>query len=178
MNRVSCYLLGAAIFTTGCSMGRQHEDLYQFMEQARNAPRGQVEPLPAFGGYKPYNYTSLRLHSPFEVPLKEAAGDFAAKKTVKPDESRRKEYLEGFNFTAFSLVGTIQKDGTLWSLVRFINEEGKVSIAKVKVSNYLGKNHGKIVANTPNRLEVVEIVPDGKGNWLERPRTLALVDRD
>lgn len=176
MNRLSCYLLGTVILTTGCSIGGQHQDLYEFMEQAKNAPRGQVEPLPAIGGYKPYNYSSLSLRSPFEPPLKVAPGDFAAKKTVKPDENRRKEYLEGFNFTSFLLVGSVQKDGTLWSLVQFTNEDGKLSIAKVTVGNYLGKNHGKIVASAPNRVEVIEIVPDGKGNWLERPRTLALVE--
>jgi type IV pilus assembly protein PilP len=27
------------------------------------------------------------------------------------------------------------------------------------------------------RIEVVEIVPDGEGGWLERPRTLTLKER-
>jgi type IV pilus assembly protein PilP len=48
----------------------------------------------------------------------------------------------------------------------------------VKVGNYLGKNHGRIKMIDESRVEVVEIVPDGKGNWVERPRTLALREKD
>jgi len=38
----------------------------------------------------------------------------------------------------------------------------------------MGRNHGRIVAIKNDRINLIEIVPDGHGGWLERPRTLAL----
>jgi type IV pilus assembly protein PilP len=50
-------------------------------------------------------------------------------------------------------------------------------VHRVKVGDYLGRNHGRIVAIDEARVDVVEIVPDGEGGWLERPRSLALKER-
>ena len=175
MSRILLTTLVFVLPLTGCSFGRDHQDLYEFMEEARNAPQGEVEPLPTFSAYATFRYSALALRSPFEPPLPELAdSDGAVKSSIKPDESRQKEYLEGINFASFSLVGSLEKDGRLWSLIN----DGDGGIHRVTVGNYLGKNHGRIVSNSPTRVEVVEIVPDGKGNWLERPRTLALSDKD
>lgn len=167
-------LLTSVLVLTGCSLGREHNDLHEFMEQARRAPAGEVEPLPTFSSYKTFQYGALALRSPFDAPLPELAEESATVSAQKPDESRQKEYLEGFNFASFSLVGSLSKDGRLWSLIN----DGEGGIHRVTTGNYLGKNHGKIVSNSPNRVNIVEIVPDGKGNWLERPRTLTLEDKD
>jgi type IV pilus assembly protein PilP len=40
----------------------------------------------------------------------------------------------------------------------------------------MGKNHGKIVAIDVGHLDLIEIVPNGYGGWLERPRTISLDD--
>ena len=54
---------------------------------------------------------------------------------------------------------------------------GADSVHRVKVGDYLGRNHGRITGIEENRVDVVEIVPDGEGGWLERPRTLSLAER-
>jgi type IV pilus assembly protein PilP len=38
----------------------------------------------------------------------------------------------------------------------------------------MGQNHGRVTSISEYGINVVEIVPNGLGGWLERPRTLAL----
>ena len=42
---------------------------------------------------------------------------------------------------------------------------------------YLGKNHGRIVATTETKIAITEIVPNGVGGWIERPRTIKLTEQ-
>jgi len=58
---------------------------------------------------------------------------------------------------------------------RAVNGAGGVH--RVKVGDYLGRNHGKILAIDESKIDVMEIVPDGEGGWLERPRSLSLKER-
>jgi type IV pilus assembly protein PilP len=38
----------------------------------------------------------------------------------------------------------------------------------------MGQNYGKVIRVTSQRIDVMEIVPNGVGGWLERPRSLVL----
>ena len=60
-----------------------------------------------------------------------------------------------------------------WSLI----DDGAGQIHRVTVGNYVGRNHGRIVQVTENRTDVIEIIPDGEGGWVERPRTLSLKEK-
>ena len=50
-------------------------------------------------------------------------------------------------------------------------------VHRVKIGDYLGTNHGKVVAISESQIDVVEIVTDGEGGWVERPRSLTLKER-
>lgn len=168
-------VIGLTLLCLGCRGGGEHEDLRAFMEDVSARPQGEIEPLPTFGMYESFKYSVMAYRSPFEKPLTVTVGDEPkGKLAVKPDENREKEYLEGFNFMSLTLVGTIKKDEILWSLIN----DGEGSVHRVTVGNYVGKNHGKIVAVGPSQLDVIEIVPDGKTGWVERPRALALKEND
>ena len=54
---------------------------------------------------------------------------------------------------------------------------GAGGVHRVKVGDYLGRNHGKILVIDDSKIDVMEIVPDGEGGWLERPRSLSLKER-
>ena len=47
---------------------------------------------------------------------------------------------------------------------------------RIRSGNYLGLNDGRITAVFEDRIEIVELVPDGAGGWLERPAKIALED--
>jgi type IV pilus assembly protein PilP len=91
--------------------------------------------------------------------------------TVKPDDDRAKEFLEQFTFDSLSMVGSIERSGTDWTLIR--DPEGGVH--RVTLGNYLGRHHGKIVEMSDTYVAVIEIVSDGtEDGWVERPRTIKL----
>ena len=48
---------------------------------------------------------------------------------------------------------------------------------RVRVGDYLGQADGRATAVHEDRIELVELVPDGAGGWLERPATVALEDQ-
>ncbi len=141
------------------------------MEQTRARPAGEIEPLPVFASYTHFSYSAMALRSPFETPFIADELAAGARLASAPDESRRRELLESFNFSALSLRGSLRgADGVRWALIN----DGSGGIHRVSVGNYLGRNHGRIVAVSEDKVEVVETVPDGRGGWLERPRTLSL----
>lgn len=163
-------IAGVVLLLTACS-GGSNEDLRQYMNEVRSKPAGEIEAVPVFPPYQPFRYTAAAMRSPFDTPMPAMSPDGSYGRTaVAPDENRRKEYLESVNFASLSMVGTITKDGVIWALVN----DGQGSIHRVRVGNYLGKNHGRVVALNKQQLDVIEIVPDGKNGWVERPRTLAL----
>ena len=164
------------VLISGCAGKGQHEDLQRFMVDTKAKPAGEIEPLPTFRAYKTFSYGAVAMRSPFDPPLALAVGDTVTgkDKVQAPDETRKREYLEGFNFAALSMVGVLSKNGQVWSLI----DDGNGGIHRVTVGNYMGKNHGRITSVTAAKADVIETVPDGKGNWVERPRTLALNEKD
>lgn len=168
-------LLGAALVMTlaGCVGGDDFSDLQAFMDQERARPKGSIEPLPKFQPYEAFTYGAAALRSPFQPPIKvDLASQQKGSKDIKPDEARVRQFLEGFNIETFEMVGTLANEGATFALVR-----GAGGVHRVKVGDYLGRNHGRITLIDEAKVDVVEIVPDGEGGWLERPRSLSLKER-
>ncbi|EIK43493.1 type IV pilus biogenesis protein PilP [Cellvibrio sp. BR] len=165
-------LLGAFLLV-GCGQS-SHQDLIDFMEEAKRRPKGQIEPLPTFSPYQPFAYSAMTLRSPFEKPI--PVDETAAKggRTVVPDLTREKEFLERFNVTALKMVGTVEKAGKLWALI----DNGERDVVPVTIGNYLGLNHGKIITTSPSQIEIMEIVGDGSNGWVERPRIIKLEEKE
>lgn len=160
-----------ALLLAGCGGNTSHTDLRTFMNHTRAQPEGEIEPLPVFASYRHFSYSAMAMRSPFDAPFTLEELDVGARASNAPDESRPRELLESFNFSSFSMRGGLRGiDGVQWALVG----DGNGAVHRVTLGNYLGRNHGRIVAVTDDRVDVIEIVPDGRGGWLERPRTLSL----
>lgn len=168
---LSCGLMILAL--TGCGAANDFNDLQSYMDEVRARPKGSIEPLPKFQAYEAFTYSAAALRSPFQPPIKiDLLAKQKGSQKVKPDEARIKQFLEGFNIEVFEMVGTLSKDGAVFALV-----SGAGGVHRVKVGDYLGRNHGRILAVNEAAIEVIEIVPDGEGGWLERPRSLSLKER-
>ncbi len=166
----SALALVMGLFLVACG-GNNFTDLDEFMDEKRSRPGGIIPPIPAFKAYKAFTYSATSLRSPFDRPIEiREISQLQAQSTVEPDETRPKEFLEQFTFDSLSMVGTLSRAGVDWILIR--DPEGGVH--RVKVGNYLGRNHGQIVEMTATYLAVVEIVSDGSEGWVERPRTIRL----
>lgn len=173
----SRYLIGALALVTlgGCSTDNGFSDLDRFMEEARNAPRGVVEPLPEFQAYEAFNYRSSDRRSPFQPPVEVQLTmlDEEPRSDVEPDQDRPKELLEQFSLDALNMVGTLRRSagaGALYALVK----DNQGGVHRVRKGNHMGENHGRVVGVEEGRIELIEIVPNGRGGWLERPRSLKL----
>ncbi len=149
----------------------EFSDLEEFMSDKRAQPGGVMTPIPPFKTYTAFSYSATTLRSPFDRPIEiREITQLQSVSTVKPDQNRPKEFLEQFTFDSLSMVGTLSRAGVDWSLMR--DPEGGVH--RVKLGNFLGRNHGKIVELTEAYVAVIEIVSDGNEGWVERPRTIKL----
>jgi len=159
-----------ALLLVGCS-DTKHADLNAYIDETLARPAGEIEPVPPLRPYKTYKYSAVTLRSPFEPPRDAAAqDDNFGRAAVAPDETRPREYLEGIAFASLSMVGSLERNGAIWALI----DDGRGGIHRVTMGNYLGKNHGRIVSLSKTQIDIIEIVPDGKNGWIERPRTLTL----
>src|SRR5690606_25850369 len=157
----------------GCGSSGDFADLRNYMDEVRAKPKGAIEPLPTFQPYESFTYRAASLRSPFQPPVKiDVVARQKGSQEIKPDESRVKQFLEGFNIETFEMVGTLRNDRELFALVN-----GAGGVHRVKVGDYLGRNHGKVLVIDESKIDVMEIVPDGEGGWLERPRSLSLKER-
>jgi type IV pilus assembly protein PilP len=168
-NKFAGPLLLSTLLLTACSAS--FEDVQSQMEAIRQKPRGKVDPPPEFNPMPTFTYAAHQLRSPFAPPITAEQLQLSSGKKVEPDLTRPQEYLERFNLEALRLRGTLQRPGaTLFALI----EDSNGGVQRVKVGNYLGKNQGRIVEITPSQISLVEIVPDGRDGWVERPRSLTL----
>lgn len=164
-------LVFCAALLGGC--GGDFADLDTYMAEVKARPVGAIEPIPTFKPYQSFTYSAQSMRAPFDIPLSAKEAAVQVGKTVKPDLLRAREFLERFNIEGLQMVGTLTQKGTLWALVK--DEESGVH--RVRIGNYLGKNHGRIVATTETEISVMEIVPNGVGGWIERPRTIKLTEQ-
>jgi type IV pilus assembly protein PilP len=161
----------AGSFLSACS-GRDFVDLDNFMAEKRARPGGIIAPIPTFKAYEAFAYSATTLRSPFDQPIEvREIAHLQAIAAIKPDNNRAKEFLEQYTFDSLNMVGTLERSETDWALIK--DPDGGVH--RVKMGNFLGRHHGKIVDMTDTYVAVVEIVSDGSADgWVERPRTIKL----
>lgn len=159
--------------TAACSQDNGFADIDRFMEETRAKPRGFVEPLPEFKSYEAFTYSAADRRAPFEPPVDVQLTmlDEQPMSDIEPDLNRPKEVLENFSIQQLTMVGTLS--GTSDSLFALIRDNAG-GIHRVKKGNYMGQNYGRIIGVNETRVELIEIVPNGRGGWVERPRSLTL----
>lgn len=169
-------MLASLALLTGCSGSGEFDDLQAYVAEVGARPKGRIEPLPEFKPYESFNYSAAGLRGPFTAPVEIKLIKYQqerAKSNIKPDLQRPKEYLENFSVDAVRMVGTLAltKDA-VWALL----DDADGGVHRVKVGNYVGRNHGKVISINAGSVDLIEIVPDGHGGWLERPRAIKLQD--
>jgi len=150
----------------GCTRGQS--DLETWVAKTKAEPAPPLQPLPVMQQFENFEYAAQNLRDPFSPPVpdrNEGTGP-------RPDDTRRKEVLEAFPLDSLNMAGTI---GSGKGLVGLLTAPDKVTY-RIKPGNYLGQNDGRVTAIYEDRIEIVELVPDGAGGWLERQAKIALED--
>ena len=159
-------LLGAAILSMAACT-RSSADLVAKVAEIKNQPAPPLDPLPVMQQFESFEYAAQNLRDPFSQPVADQDGG-----GLRPDPNRRKEVLEAFPLDSLDMVGTIGAGG---SVVALVMGPDKVTY-RVRPGNYMGLSDGRVTAVFDDRVEMVELVPDGAGGWLERQAKIALDD--
>lgn len=159
-----------------CSLGlsiaactRGDSDLKTWVAKVKAEPAPPLEPLPVMKQFESFEYAAQDLRDPFSAPVPDRNNSGSG---PRPDPERRKEVLEAFPLDSLNMAGTL---GSTKSLVGLLTAPDKVTY-RVRPGNYLGQNDGRVIAVYEDRIEIVELVPDGAGGWLERQAKIALED--
>lgn len=166
----TCMILACVLMLAGC--GRGTRDLDRWVAEVRQRPADPIEPIPAMDMPEIASYEAYELRDPFQRSRAEPEEGMFAGEGIRPDMDRRREYLEGFPLDTLAMVGTIEMDETAWALVA----DTENVVHRVREGNYLGQNHGRVHRVLPDRVELVELVPDGASGWMEREAQIALAE--
>lgn len=162
------------VLLTGCG-SNEIADLNQFVAEVKSRPKSPIKPLPEIKVIEPFVFKAEDLRDPFKPLAQPEQTEAAATATgtgIKPDTTRRKEELEAFPLEVLKMVGSIVMDNNLWGLVKA--DDG--TIYRVQQGNYMGKNYGKIIRISGDKIELMEIVPDKPGTWREQQASLMLTE--
>jgi type IV pilus assembly protein PilP len=161
--------IASSILLLATACGRSTSEVEKWVAEVKAQPAPPLEPLPVMKQFEQFEYAAQGLRDPFSqpVPDRNAAGG-----GPRPDQDRPKQALEAFPLDSMNMAGTI---GAGKSLIGLIIAPDKVT-HKVRPGNYLGQNDGRVTAVYEDRIDIVELVPDGAGGWIERQAKIALED--
>jgi type IV pilus assembly protein PilP len=168
--KIAFTLLLASVMS---ACGGNMDDLDRYINDTKARPGGRIEPLPEIKPYEVFTYVADAegLRSPFVPDSPQASAGNAANNT-RPDRDRSREYLEEFPLDSLRMVGTLELGGVNYGLV----QTPAGIIERVVPGNYIGQNDGRIVSVTESEIELVEIISDGIGGYLEREAAVVLTN--
>lgn len=164
----------ATLALTGCgrsvtSSYGNAPNLEKWVAEVRTRPAPPLDPLPIMQQFATFEYAAQSLRDPFTNAFTDQSGGSGP----RPDPNRRRQTLEQFPLDSLDMVGTLGRGS---GLVALVMAPDKVTY-RVRPGVYLGQNDGRVTAVYEDRIELVELVPDGAGGWLERPASVALEDQ-
>ena len=161
-----------SIFLSACTE-QGMSDLEAYVREIKSQKKGTIPPLPEFKQYKMFNYQADEIRDPF-IPVVDV--EVVTKRGYtgpRPDESRIKEALEGFSLDSLRMMGSMEQGDTHWVLIQ--DPDGLLH--RLTIGNYLGLNNGKITDMSDERIEILELVPDGSA-WQQRNAGIALSEEE
>jgi type IV pilus assembly protein PilP len=161
-----------ALASSLSACGGSNSDLQAYIDQVKARPGGRIEPLPQIRPAPTFAYVAGDRRSPFvpDTPQRRVSDNPNA--VDGPDPNRPREFLEQFPLDTLKMVGTLADRRASFGLVQ--TADGLVH--RVTVGNHMGQNYGRIVAITDSGIQLVEIISDGLGGYLERPAAIGLAD--
>ncbi|WP_460875377.1 pilus assembly protein PilP [Rhodanobacter koreensis] len=159
-------MLGAALVLGGCTRGMS--DLRDWVAQEKAKRGAPIPPLPVIKTFETFKYDDQDRRDPFSPSTAELQANSSS--GPRPDANRAKQPLEMFALDTLKMVGTLGAGSGLEVLVK---DPGGV-IHRVHVGEYMGLNYGHITAISDDHIDLVELVSNGNGGWMERPASIAL----
>ncbi len=154
---------------TACS--GDNDDLDEYITEVKLRAGGRIDPLPEITPYEIFSYLADAegVRSPF-VPDTPQAAATGSGRGPRPDTDRSPEFLEGFPLDTLRMVGTLYIGESMYGLIQ--TSDGLIH--RVIPGNFMGQNDGRIIGITESEIDMVEIISDGIGGYIERDAAIAL----
>ncbi|MEO7067545.1 MAG: pilus assembly protein PilP [Rhodanobacter sp.] len=164
-------LLGTALILVGCTRGVS--DLHTWVAQEKAKKGAPIEPLPVIKTFETFKYDDQDRRDPFSPSVAESQSTGATTNGPRPDANRAKEPLEMFPLDSLKMVGTLGAGAGMEVLIK---DPGGI-IHRVHRGEYMGQNYGHVTAVSDDHIDLVELVSNGNGGWMERPASIALGEK-
>jgi type IV pilus assembly protein PilP len=171
-SKVVVLLMLAAL--AGCQQDK--EDLGAYVQRVKSQQKSDIPPIPVMKPYESFAYAASELRDPFVptvIDMQEPEPAPVADNGIRPDGNRRREMLENFELAELQFVGTLEQEN-IWALVRA--PDGVIH--RVQNGNFMGRNHGMITSISETQMKLKEIVPNGRGGFIERDTSVSAVEVD
>ncbi len=165
--------LGLVVLLAGC--GDNTDELTQWMEQQKREVKPSITSLTPPKRFDPQGYLASTTVAPFSNQKLAVA---ARQDTREPNPllaaemARRREPLEAFPLDSMSMVGSLNKFGRGYALLKVDN-----LLYQVKIGDYIGQNYGRVVKISDAEVGLREVVQDAAGEWIERGSALQLQEK-
>lgn len=172
-SRRSILTAASVAMLAGC--GSDQGELTQWMEQQRREVKPSVTPLTPPKRFDPQSYLASAAVAPFSNQKLAVAARQDAREPnplLAAEMARRREPLEAYPLDSMGMVGSLNKFGKTFALLRVDN-----LLYQVKVGDHLGQNYGRVTRITDNEVALREVVQDAAGEWIERATSLQLQER-
>ena len=151
---------------TACG-SNSFSDLDTWIDQVKQKPARSLEPLPPAPEYDRFTYQAHNLPDPFASYTPPVS---VTTQGPRPNADRPREPLEEFTLDSLVMVGTMG-DG-LARVALVMDPTGLVH--RITVGRYMGKHDGRVVGVAEDRVNLVELTPNGRGGWEETTAALVL----
>ena len=183
LKTLGAMVVASSLLLGGCMTPQNSADLEAYVQEVLGRSSTKIEPLPPIPPYAVYTYASGQADKKdpfqtfFEKPDQESVQveqctPGVDPNCIAPDPDRRREELEFFPLDSLRMVGTLEQEGEIWGIVL----SSDANVYRVTIDNYMGQNHGRIINIEEEGIELLEIVPNGTGGWLERSTKVALAE--
>lgn len=162
-------LISLSLLVGGCS-GDGAADLQQWVKDQRKGRKPRVEPLPEIRTHESFIYTAGNLTDPFAPFNLKPQGE--NKGGPQPDMNRRKEPLEEYPLDSLRMVGTLSRGNQSWAVIQA--PDG--AVYRAKVGDRMGQNFGMVTKIREEQIELVELIQNPLGDWIEREANIAIVE--
>lgn len=154
----------------GCGEAPQEEKIEARLYELRTRPQGKIEALPRFPEPVIAQYRQQDQRDPF-TPNELLARRFqTGDSLLRPDANRPKTTLEQWGLDELTFRGTLQKGSEIRALILAPDNQ----LFAVQVGDRLGRDHGTIREIQSEQIRLVELIPDGNGQWQERQQLISL----
>lgn len=157
-----------ATLMVGCTP-EVSEEVVTYVDTVKNRKSVYKGDLPKFPKPITLEYTANNLRDPF-IPYFLGTEDTRKTPAGGPDLNRKREPLEAYPLDSLTMVGTIEKNGVYYALLR----DSSGGIHRVGVGNYIGQNAGRIEQISDDEIRIKQWLSDNKGGWREFPVSIYL----